>query len=93
MPGSLIGAPSRVWPTLDRNIPRPSTNRSPSTGIHRTRRPIAVPQQEYTSHINQSQSLNRNIPHPSTNPGRTLGSVSKAAISGARPVAVEVYIL
>eukprot|EP00959_Pyramimonas_sp_CCMP1952_P141505 2961517-Pyramimonas_sp.AAC.1 len=53
--------------SLNKNIPRPPTNRSPSIGIYLARRPIAVPQSEYTPPVDQSQSLNRNIPHPPTN--------------------------
>eukprot|EP00976_Prorocentrum_cordatum_P033090 674151-Prorocentrum_minimum.AAC.1 len=47
--------------SLNRNIPHPPANRSPSTGIYRIHRPIAVPQQEYTASIGQSYPLNRNI--------------------------------
>eukprot|EP00959_Pyramimonas_sp_CCMP1952_P259101 5416883-Pyramimonas_sp.AAC.1 len=34
------------------------TSRSPSTGKYLTHRPVVVPQQEYTSPTDQSQSLN-----------------------------------
>eukprot|EP00959_Pyramimonas_sp_CCMP1952_P402683 8438289-Pyramimonas_sp.AAC.2 len=38
------------------NIPRPSTNHSSSIRIYLAHRPIAVPQHEYTSPTDQSQS-------------------------------------
>eukprot|EP00976_Prorocentrum_cordatum_P048568 980267-Prorocentrum_minimum.AAC.1 len=63
-----------------------SANRSPSIRIYLARRPIAVPQYEYTSPVDQSRSLNTNIPRPPTNRGPSI-----RIYLAHRPIAVPQY--